>query len=429
MSCRGSCNSQEMDSSSLKPSGASSSSGDALSGLTFGQKIYFEDGGGGGGSGSSSKPAKAMAALPPSRKGKAAAQPQPPRCQVEGCNADLTGAKTYYCRHKVCGMHSKAPKVFVSESASTCLGVKERREPFVVLLKFVSYIARLIRKSFLICCWDPYITTGFISYLNLTKGSAAAADALQDIMSAGGSHHLGLLRRAIAVLHHLCRVSCISSSCIYFASYLSLCSIDCHGNVVCYTEPGRFRSFMVDFSYPSFSSTARTGPTGLVAANEWRGVDAPPIAPALHDTHPCFQGSHSPSGAFSIPMEILPGDCLTGVSDSSCALSLLSTHTWNRNSINNPPVVPASSNFAGSPVSHSVIVSNRPASSWGFRGQGDWTTSHEMQHEMGLAGATPSSNAHFSGQLEFGLHENDHCLDHGSNRAYEQSGPSTHWSL
>ncbi|KAG6471497.1 hypothetical protein ZIOFF_068939 [Zingiber officinale] len=423
MSCRGSCNSQEMDSSSLKPSGASSSSGDALSGLTFGQKIYFEDGGGGG-SGSSSKPrlapAKAMAALPPSRKGKAAAQPQPPRCQVEGCNADLTGAKTYYCRHKVCGMHSKAPKVIVA-------GLEQRfcQQCSRLVLKLLSFSRNLF-----VLGMKTIVLKGFISYLNLTKGSAAAADALQDIMSAGGSHLLGLLRRAIAVLHHLCRVSCISSSCIYFASYLSLCSIDCDGNVVCYTEPGRFRSFMVDFSYPSFSSTARTGPTGLVAANEWRGVDAPPLAPALHDTHPCFQGSHSPSGAFSIPMEILPGDCLTGVSDSSCALSLLSTHTWNRTSINNPPpAVPASSNFAGSPVSHSVIVSNRPASSWGFRGQGDWTTSHEMQHEMGLAGATGSSNAHFSSQLEFGLHENDQCLDHGSSRAYEQSGPSTHWSL
>ncbi|XP_042441086.1 squamosa promoter-binding-like protein 14 [Zingiber officinale] len=365
MSCRGSCNSQEMDSSSLKPSGASSSSGDALSGLTFGQKIYFEDGGGGGGSGSSSKPAKAMAALPPSRKGKAAAQPQPPRCQVEGCNADLTGAKTYYCRHKVCGMHSKAPKVIVA-------GLEQR---------FCQQCSRFHQLS------------------EFDQGKRSCRRRL-----AGHNER----RRKPPLGPFASRYSRLASSV---------------------QEPGRFRSFMVDFSYPSFSSTARTGPTGLVAANEWRGVDAPPIAPALHDTHPCFQGSHSPSGAFSIPMEILPGDCLTGVSDSSCALSLLSTHTWNRNSINNPPVVPASSNFAGSPVSHSVIVSNRPASSWGFRGQGDWTTSHEMQHEMGLAGATPSSNAHFSGQLEFGLHENDHCLDHGSNRAYEQSGPSTHWSL
>ncbi|CAN6460854.1 unnamed protein product [Victoria cruziana] len=36
-----------------------------------------------------------------------------PRCQVEGCNVGLMGAKEYHRRHKVCEMHSKAPKVIV----------------------------------------------------------------------------------------------------------------------------------------------------------------------------------------------------------------------------------------------------------------------------------------------------------------------------
>ncbi|ONK54852.1 uncharacterized protein A4U43_UnF10520 [Asparagus officinalis] len=39
---------------------------------------------------------------------------QPPRCQVEGCSVDLSGAKAYYGRHKVCGMHSKSPMVLVA---------------------------------------------------------------------------------------------------------------------------------------------------------------------------------------------------------------------------------------------------------------------------------------------------------------------------
>ncbi|KAI3733042.1 hypothetical protein L1987_64257 [Smallanthus sonchifolius] len=34
--------------------------------------------------------------------------------QVEGCNLDLSDAKTYYSRHKVCGAHSKTPKVIVN---------------------------------------------------------------------------------------------------------------------------------------------------------------------------------------------------------------------------------------------------------------------------------------------------------------------------
>lgn len=42
-----------------------------------------------------------------------------PRCQVEGCHVALMNAKDYHRRHKVCEMHSKAPRVVV-------LGVEQR---------------------------------------------------------------------------------------------------------------------------------------------------------------------------------------------------------------------------------------------------------------------------------------------------------------
>ncbi|MBA0859535.1 hypothetical protein Goshw_008016 [Gossypium schwendimanii] len=42
-----------------------------------------------------------------------------PRCQVEGCDVALVNAKEYHRRHKVCEMHSKAPKVVV-------LGIEQR---------------------------------------------------------------------------------------------------------------------------------------------------------------------------------------------------------------------------------------------------------------------------------------------------------------
>lgn len=42
-----------------------------------------------------------------------------PRCQVEGCHVVLINAKDYHRRHKVCDMHSKAPKVVV-------LGLEQR---------------------------------------------------------------------------------------------------------------------------------------------------------------------------------------------------------------------------------------------------------------------------------------------------------------
>ncbi|KAK8360687.1 hypothetical protein V6Z12_A04G180400 [Gossypium hirsutum] len=36
------------------------------------------------------------------------------RCQVEGCNLDLSSARDYHRKHKVCENHSKSPKVIVS---------------------------------------------------------------------------------------------------------------------------------------------------------------------------------------------------------------------------------------------------------------------------------------------------------------------------
>lgn len=64
-----------------------------------GKGFYGGGGGGGGGGGASSVSV--------------------PRCQVEGCHVALVNAKDYHRRHKVCEMHSKAPKVVV-------LGLEQR---------------------------------------------------------------------------------------------------------------------------------------------------------------------------------------------------------------------------------------------------------------------------------------------------------------
>lgn len=100
-----------MEKGSSSSSSSSSSAGpDSLNGLKFGKKIYFE----GVASGKNGAPPP----LPPSpaKKGRTAVVQggQPPRCQVEGCRVDLSDAKAYYSRHKVCGMHSKSPKVVVA---------------------------------------------------------------------------------------------------------------------------------------------------------------------------------------------------------------------------------------------------------------------------------------------------------------------------
>lgn len=110
-------------------SGAGGGSGgdDQLHGLKFGKKIYFEDAAGSGsgsgsssGSGSAPAPTASPKATGGGRKGKGVAggasssSAAPARCQVEGCNLDLTGVKTYYYRHKVCQAHAKTPCVIVA---------------------------------------------------------------------------------------------------------------------------------------------------------------------------------------------------------------------------------------------------------------------------------------------------------------------------
>ncbi|KAJ7947002.1 Squamosa promoter-binding-like protein [Quillaja saponaria] len=58
---------------------------------------------------------KSMSTNPYSnKKGSRAGSSTPPSCQVGNCNADLTDAKNYHRRHKVCEFHAKAPVVHVS---------------------------------------------------------------------------------------------------------------------------------------------------------------------------------------------------------------------------------------------------------------------------------------------------------------------------
>jgi hypothetical protein len=101
-------------------SGGGRRPGDDAHGLNFGKKIYFEQDGAGGSGTSAGGGRRGRGAAPsagPAGGGSAAAggnASQQPRCQVEGCGVDLSGDKTYYCRHKVCSMHSKAPLVVVA---------------------------------------------------------------------------------------------------------------------------------------------------------------------------------------------------------------------------------------------------------------------------------------------------------------------------
>ncbi|KAG8083132.1 hypothetical protein GUJ93_ZPchr0014g47288 [Zizania palustris] len=84
--------------------------------LKLGKRPCFWDGSGGGGGqvAQGSSASGGVGGVEGKRKEKTAAGVAAvPRCQVEGCDVALAGAKEYHRRHKVCEMHSKAPRVVV----------------------------------------------------------------------------------------------------------------------------------------------------------------------------------------------------------------------------------------------------------------------------------------------------------------------------
>ncbi|KAJ8475548.1 hypothetical protein OPV22_019275 [Ensete ventricosum] len=363
----------EMSSSSLGAS-ASRSSNDTLHGLMFGKKVYFEDAvggsGGGGGSNSTSKAPPAPSTAP--KKGKAVVhgggQQQPPRCQVEGCEADLTGVKAYYCRHKVCGMHSKAPKVVVG-------GMEQR---------FCQQCSRFHQLS------------------EFDQGKRSC-------------------RRRLAGHNERRRKPPPGP---FAPRYGHLAPPSFH-------EPGRFRSFLMDFSYPkisrSWSSARDIWPTvragDQVASNHWHDVlDAPSnAAAAMHGgAHPYSQGSTGQILYSSA--EFPPGECLGGASDASCALSLLSTQPWGDRTSRSRRL-PTSSASGGLNNSSSILAPSFDSNNNHIGHQG----SRNSLHEMGMDAA---GGAQFSGELELALQGNGQCLGHGLSREYDHSGQHImHWSL
>ncbi|CAI9298076.1 unnamed protein product [Lactuca saligna] len=91
---------------------ASVLSGEAMIGLKLGRHAST--------SSSSSKTATTSVSLFPTsspmikRSRASYLSSQSPRCQVEGCNLDLSSSKDYHRRHRICANHSKSPKVVVA---------------------------------------------------------------------------------------------------------------------------------------------------------------------------------------------------------------------------------------------------------------------------------------------------------------------------
>ncbi|AQK68369.1 Squamosa promoter-binding-like protein 2 [Zea mays] len=90
------------------------SSAEPVLSLKLGKRTYFEDVC--GGQSVKSLPSDTSAVTPPpaSPKKTKVTPNKKSYCQVEGCKVDLSSAKEYHRKHRVCEPHSKAPKVVVA---------------------------------------------------------------------------------------------------------------------------------------------------------------------------------------------------------------------------------------------------------------------------------------------------------------------------
>ncbi|KAF8772142.1 hypothetical protein HU200_006140 [Digitaria exilis] len=102
------------NSRSSPPSMIAFSHGEPSISLKLGKRAYFENVCGRQ-DGKSSAPSTVTSASTVVKKTKVSQQnAQNSYCQVEGCKVDLSSAKAYHRKHKVCEVHAKAPKVVVA---------------------------------------------------------------------------------------------------------------------------------------------------------------------------------------------------------------------------------------------------------------------------------------------------------------------------
>nr|AUW52981.1 squamosa promoter binding-like protein 9b [Petunia x hybrida] len=367
----------EMELSSVSSSSNSSSS-DSLNGLKFGKKIYFGNVGIGveAKKESVSLPVTGTDHLPPapvmSKRGRSGMVQggQPPRCQVEGCQVDLSNAKAYYSRHKVCSMHSKSPTVVVG-------GLEQR---------FCQQCSR------------------FHQLPEFDQGKRSC-------------------RRRLACHNERRRKP--PSGSLFSAHYGSLSSSTFENN------SSRSSSILLDFSSsPKLNESSwpntreseqgwdhQSTASGKFLQRPWLNSSESATSEII------LQGSATRT---SYPGPGVPsGDCFPGASGSSGALSLLSNRSWE--SRNRPSslanihgvhtIQPSSSH--GAPTNHF----SRP--SLGFKGNEASSSSHEMPPDLGLGQMTQAANNQYSSELGMAQHME---LDH-SKGGYHASVQNVHWTL
>ncbi|XP_068652366.1 squamosa promoter-binding-like protein 14 isoform X2 [Aristolochia californica] len=371
----------EMGSSAL---GSNSGSSDSLNGLKFGKKIYFEDVGSVDSSSTSGHPPAEPAAAAPSKRGRGLVQGNHiPRCQVEGCKVDLTGAKAYYCRHKVCGMHSKSPKVIVA-------GLEQR---------FCQQCSR------------------FHQLVEFDQGKRSC-------------------RRRLAGHNERRRKPPPGS--LLSSRYGRLASS--------FNDTGRVGG-LLNFSssrlpgrdvWPTIRSGEQVSigqvpPMGKYLPHLWQEGFEESNNVVTNVAHPYLHGS---SGGIVFPSQEIPvGERLSAVSDSSCALSLLSSQPWgNRgrpSGLNN--FVRENIPHLGQPIQNGTAANNIAGNnaSWGFKSgvASSGSLAHEVPHDLGHSQIQGSISNQFPCDPELVHQASRQYMDIGQSRAYESTTDQINWSL
>ncbi|KAL2326929.1 hypothetical protein Fmac_020356 [Flemingia macrophylla] len=352
----------------LSSSSSPNSSTESLDGLKFGQKIYFEDV---SVAATTAQGAKTSGSSSKKGRGGSVQGAQPPRCQVEGCKVDLSGAKAYYSRHKVCGMHSKSPTVIVA-------GIEQR---------FCQQCSRF----------------HLLSEFDQGKRSC---------------------RRRLAGHNERRRKPPLSS--LLTSRYGRLSSPIFDNN-------GRAGGFLMEFaSYPKLTlrnslSTPRAAdeaPRNHAAALTWQTSSDTPSEFFL-------QGSGSGGGTnFLSPKHPLV-ESYAGVTDSNCALSLLSSQTWGPRNTNPSPELNNSLlnfNATSSMVQFAAAASSQVAATHHLPNSTSWYSksvgSPEAISDLGLGQMSPPLHGHLYGELDVSQQGRNY-MDLGEYKACE----SSHWSL
>ncbi|PPD98899.1 hypothetical protein GOBAR_DD04078 [Gossypium barbadense] len=353
----------EMGSSSLTESGGSStnSSAESLNCLKFGTPSKS-------GPGSSSLSGSG-------RKARVDGMAQgvlPPRSQVEGCKVDLSDAKAYYSRHKVCCMHSKSSKVIVA-------GLEQR---------FCQQCSRFHQLS------------------EFDKGKRSCRRRL-----AGHNERRRKPPPGSLFSSPYENGSRGGSFIVDFSAYPRL--------------PGR-DAWPAARSLECITGNRNTA-TGSSFSHPWQNNSNKPP----HDHF--LQGS--PCGTSFSSTGISPGECFTGSGDSSCALSLLSNQPWgSRNqalnfSVNG--VISTEGSSAAQPTTlHGAVVNPYSNASLDFNGSDTVRSSHKMLPHLDLGQIPDPVNCQFSSDLELSQQSWRSYMEHEQSRAaYDDSMQHIHWTL